>query len=157
MIISDRLSVLLSEIVDEYIKSATPIASTVMSNRLERSRSPASIRSDLRHLEELGFLHQVHAASGGRIPTEMAYERYIQNLPDDPTFVTDLIKDLKMLQLLISRIEQKLSGFGTMPRLQEKGSDRKYNFQKLFEDPDLQMSAIYLIIKEKLDNGKMQM
>ena len=167
--LNERLCALLSEIVDEYIKSASPIASGTMSSRLagaggHRARSPASIRNDLKILEELGYLHQVHAASGGRIPTERAYRRYIERDPD-PTFVAGLIDDLQALSNLITKIERKLSGvdmgradgmIGTlMPKPMRDDSSRKINFQKLFEEPELQMSAIYLIIKEKIDNGKM--
>ena len=159
--LNERLSDLLEQAVEEYIKTATPIASGTISNRLasndlHRARSPATIRNDLKILEELGFLHQVHAASGGRIPTSRAYDQYIQKVPD-PTFVAGLIDDLQQLSQLIARIERKLGGSVDYPLIRAVQNDlltRKINFQKLFDEPELQMSAIYLIIKEKI-NGKM--
>ena len=171
ILLNERLADLLSQSVEEYIKTAAPIASSAISSRLvhnqHRPRSPASIRNDLKILEELGYLHQVHAASGGRIPTVRAYEQYLRNL-DDPSFVAGLIDDLRELSMLISKIEQKLGGTARdapthdkwqsrslMPRTVREDMSRKINFQKLFDEPELQMSAIYLIIKEKIDNGKM--
>lgn len=162
MLLNERLASLLEQSIEEYIKTAVPIASGTISARLaghdyQRARSPATIRNDLKILEELGYLHQVHAASGGRIPTTRAYTEYLGKVPD-PTFVAGLIDDLHQLSHLISRIERKLAGSVDYPVVRAVQSEllgRKINFQKLFEEPDLQMSAIYLIIKEKIDNGKM--
>ena len=155
--LNERLASLLDQSIEEYIKTAVPIASGVMSARIERARSPATIRTDLKILEELGFLHQVHAASGGRIPTARAYGEYVQT-KQDSTFASDLIYDLAQLSAIIERIERKLGGLGGMSITRSKPQDdmvRKMDFQKLFNDYQTQMSAIYLIIKEKIDNGKM--
>jgi hypothetical protein len=155
--LSERLAVLLDQSIEEYIKTAVPVASTVISARMQRARSPATIRNDLKILEELGFLHQVHAASGGRIPTARAYAEYVQRARD-PTFASDLIYDLAQLSAIVERIERKLGGIGGMPLTRSNPHDemvRKINFQKLFNDYQTQMSAIYLIIKEKIDNGEM--
>jgi len=155
--LNDRLGTLLDESIEEYIKTAVPIASGVISTRLERARSPATIRNDLKILEELGFLRQVHAASGGRIPTAQAYAEYVQK-NKDPTFASDLIYDLAQLSGIIERIERKLGGLGGLSITRSHPREdlvRKINFQKLFDDYQTQMSAIYLIIKEKIDNGKM--
>ena len=156
--LNQRLAALLDQSVEEYIKTAVPIASGAMCTRLcnndrQRARSPATIRNDLKILEELGYLHQVHAASVGRIPTRRAYAQYMQT--ESPSFVSELINDLAQLSYLINRIERKL-GSGASLRGGEEAGVRKINFQKLFEEPELQMSAIYLIIKEKIDNGKIE-
>lgn|GEM_PF-2157951 len=201
MILSERLARLLDQSIEEYIKTAVPIASGAICERLEqhsehRARSPATIRSDLKILEQLGYLHQVHSASGGRVPTAMAYTEYLGRVPilelnddnsqqleeDTPpsgkvrrktdssvqtnchdgtgtcsAFAAGLIDDLQQLSHLFAKIERKLAGSGGLPivRAMEEQLSRKINFQKLFDEPELQMSAIYLIIKEKIDNGKM--
>ena len=155
--LSERLSHLLDESIEEYIKTAVPIASGTLAARIERARSPATIRTDLKILEELGFLRQVHAASGGRIPTARAYATYVQKTRD-PTFASDLIYDLAQLSGIIERIERKLGGIGGLSLTRSHPHEeliRKINFQKLFDDYQTQMSAVYLIIKEKIDNGKM--
>jgi len=155
-VLTERLAALLEQSIEEYIRTAVPVASSVLA-RTPQAKSPATIRNDLKILEELGFLRQVHAASGGRIPTARAYGEYVQK-KQDPTFVSDLIYDLAQLSTIIERIEHKLGGFGGMSLARSQTQEdlsRKINFQKLFEDYQTQMSAIYLIIKEKLDNGKM--
>lgn len=155
--LTERLAELLDQSIEEYIKTAVPIASGALSARIQRARSPATIRNDLKILEEMGFLYQVHAASGGRIPTARAYGEYVQK-KQDPTFVSDLIYDLAQLSLIIESIERKLGGIGGFSVTRSHPQEdmvRKINFQKLFDDYQTQMSAIYLIIKEKIDNGKM--
>ena len=151
------MEALLDQSIEEYIRTAVPVASSVMSARLERARSPATIRNDLRILENLGLLRQVHAASGGRIPTASGFAVYVQKTRD-PTFASDLIYDLAQLSAIIERIERKLGGIGNLSLTRSNPHEdlvRKVDFQKLFDDYQTQMSAIYLIIKEKLDNGKM--
>jgi len=155
--LSERLATLLDESIEEYIKTAVPIASGAISARIQRARSPATIRNDLKILEEMGLLRQVHAASGGRIPTARAYAEYVKKTRD-PTFVSELICDLGQLSALVERIERKLGGLGGLAMTRSHPQEdmvRKINFQKLFDDYQTQMSAIYLIIKEKIDNGKM--
>jgi len=155
--LTERLTVLLDQSIEEYIKTAVPIASSAISLRIQRARSPATIRNDLKILEEMGYLRQVHAASGGRIPTAVAYADYVKRA-GDPTFASDLIYDLAQLSSIIERIERKLGGLGGLSITRSHPQEdlvRKINFQKLFDDYQTQMSAIYLIIKEKIDNGKM--
>jgi len=150
MTLNDRLATLLEQSIEEYIKTAAPIASGTLAGRMEHSRSPATIRNELKILEELGYLHQVHSTSGGRIPTAMAYHEYIRHM-NDPSFVGGLIEDLQQLSVLIDRIEHKLGRVHTaLVRTNQEEINRKLNVYNLFKDPELQMSAIYLIIKENL-------
>ena len=153
MTLNDRLATLLEQSIDEYIRTAAPIASTTLAGRMECrdcARSPATIRNELKILEELGYLHQVHSSSGGRIPTARAYHEYLRHM-NDPTFVCGLIQDLQQLSALIERIEHKLGRVHTaLVRTNQEEINRKLNVYNLFKDPDLQMSAIYLIIKENL-------
>ena len=79
--LTERLAALLEQSIEEYIRTAVPVASSVLA-RTPQAKSPATIRNDLKILEQLGFLHQVHAASGGRIPTQQAYAQYIKKPPD---------------------------------------------------------------------------
>lgn len=150
MMLNERLIGLLEQSIEEYIRTAAPVASNALADRLSNARSPATIRNDLRILEQLGYLHQVHSASGGRIPTARAYQEYAAHI-HDPTFVNGLITDLCELSTIIERIERKLGGGVALENLKNTGDTmRRINAQTLFNDPQLMMSAIYLIIKEKL-------
>jgi len=77
MNITDRKNKILSIIIKEYIKSAEPISSSAVANKL--SVSSATIRNEMVELEELGYITHPHT-SAGRIPTEQGYLLYINNL-----------------------------------------------------------------------------
>jgi hypothetical protein len=150
-----RLAELLSQSVEEYIKSAAPIASAILATRNENHLSSATIRNDLKILEQLGYLRQIHT-TGGRVPTESGYRAYI-NATHDPTFASDLINDLAELKILVDRIDRKINGTGAYPiRASNYNSilERRQNIYRLLEIPDLDTSAFYLIIKERLDGRK---
>jgi len=136
---------------------ATPVSSSNLFERMGHAKSPATIRNDLKILEEFGYLHQVHSASGGRIPTTRAYKEYVVRA-GNTTFASEIICDLAQLCAIIERIEGKLGlarGNLSVAKTWNNKFSRTTSFQKLFKDPNLQMSAVYLIIKEKIDNGEM--
>jgi len=150
-----RLLELLSQSVEEYIKSAAPIASAALAQKNESGLSSATIRNDLKILEQLGYLKQIHT-SGGRVPTESGYRAYI-NATHDPTFAADLINDLGELKRLVDRIDRKIHGSGAFPLMANNYQhilERRQNIYRLLEIPDLDTSAFYLIIKERLDGRK---
>lgn len=66
--LSERQRMILSAIVDDYIRSAEPVGSRSISKRGDVGFSPATIRNEMSDLEELGFLEQPHT-SAGRIPS----------------------------------------------------------------------------------------
>ena len=154
-VLNPRLSELLCTTVEEYIKSAAPIASSTLVGKTKNNACSATIRNDLKTLEQMGYLFQVHT-SGGRYPTTMGYSTYIHATPD-ATFTADVINDLYMLSRLVERIDRKVSGSCEFPIKvvdAEQILKRRQNIYRLLEVPDLEMSALYLIIKERLDGRK---
>ena len=77
--LSDRLQSLLMVSVEDYIRHAVPIASGALVNNRNIAKSSATIRNDLKTLEQMGYLRQVHT-SGGRVPTTMGYRAYVNNI-----------------------------------------------------------------------------
>lgn len=77
--LSERQKMILSAIVDDYIRSAEPVGSRSISKRGDVAFSPATIRNEMSDLEELGFLEQPHT-SAGRIPSEKGYRYYVDHL-----------------------------------------------------------------------------
>jgi len=157
IVLNPRLSTLLSECVEEYIKSASPIASSTLACKRENRLSSATIRNDLKTLEQMGYLHQVYT-SGGRVPTTMGYKAYIDS-SDDMNFASDLINDLAELARLIERIDRKLYGSVQFPIRRSKTQydqmlERRQNLYRLLEVPDVEMSTYYLLIKEMLDGRR---
>lgn len=75
--LSQRQNRLLKIIVEEYIKNATPVGSSLVCKKLDCSS--ATIRNEMAYLEETGYLEKTHTSSG-RIPSELGYRYYVDNL-----------------------------------------------------------------------------
>lgn len=67
--------------VQEYIESGEPVSSKLLFRQYNFGIHPASIRTELNVLETDGWLSQPYT-SGGRVPTDRAYEFYIRRLQD---------------------------------------------------------------------------
>ncbi|MBI5135538.1 hypothetical protein HZA86_04895 [Candidatus Uhrbacteria bacterium] len=73
----DRKFDLLKTIIEAYIDRAEPIGSQLVVREYHFPVSSATIRNEMRDLEQEGFLEQPHT-SAGRIPTEQAYQWYVR-------------------------------------------------------------------------------
>lgn len=76
----DRHRKVLGKLVREYITTARPVGSLRISQQSATSISPATIRWILRDLEDAGFIEQPYT-SAGRIPTDLGYRHFVDNLP----------------------------------------------------------------------------
>lgn len=74
---ADRKEELVRGIVDLYVSSAEPVGSQALLEFLGLSVSSATVRNDLKELEEEGFVLSPHT-SAGRIPTTRAYRAYVE-------------------------------------------------------------------------------
>lgn len=74
---NQRQNELLKLIVEIYVKTVKPIGSKALVKKLKCSS--ATIRNDMAHLESLGYLEKTHTSSG-RIPSEIGYKYYVDNL-----------------------------------------------------------------------------
>ena len=75
--ITERQKELLKIIVEDYIKSVKPVGSKALCERL--NVSSATIRSEMNTLEKLGYLEKTHTSSG-RVPSELGYRFYVDNI-----------------------------------------------------------------------------
>lgn len=76
--LAERQSSVLEAIIREYIRTAEPVGSLAVAERYKIAASPATVRNDMAELEDAGFVRQPYT-SAGRIPTERAYQYYIDN------------------------------------------------------------------------------
>jgi len=74
--------IVLSAIVENYLKSGKPISSGFIFQKKVVVDSPATIRNIMFKLEELGFLSQPHASSG-RVPTDKGLRFYVNSLLEE--------------------------------------------------------------------------
>ncbi|MFA6485749.1 MAG: winged-helix domain-containing protein [Candidatus Magasanikbacteria bacterium] len=70
---------LLNLVIDSYIKTAEPIGSRFLLAKGKLDVGEATVRNDLRALEDDGYLTHPHT-SAGRIPTEKGYLAYLADL-----------------------------------------------------------------------------
>ncbi len=81
MKLSDRKKKILQYVVDDYISTAQPVSSKVITEKYMQGISSATVRSELAGLEEMGYLSQLHTSSG-RVPSIEAYRFYVAELMD---------------------------------------------------------------------------
>lgn len=84
MELSERKKQILKAIIGDYILTAEPVGSKVLSGRPELNYSSATIRNEMSELEELGFLEKPHT-SAGRVPSPSGYRLYVNELMGLPT------------------------------------------------------------------------
>ena len=75
--LSKRKEQLLKLIIEDYIKTARPVSSKSLIETL--NCSSATIRNEMAELEEEGLLEKTHISSG-RIPSELGYRYYVDNI-----------------------------------------------------------------------------
>ncbi|MFI3167607.1 MAG: heat-inducible transcriptional repressor HrcA [Bacillota bacterium] len=80
--LSERKKKILKAVVDEYIQTATPVSSKAIQTEHFDNISSATIRNELKTLEDMGYLLQPHTSSG-RIPSNIAYEFCAQVLLEE--------------------------------------------------------------------------
>lgn len=78
-VLNDRQNKILRMIVRDYVESAKPVGSSKLVKRHKMACSSATVRNDMALMEDLGFLMQSHVSSG-RIPTDIGFRYFIDNL-----------------------------------------------------------------------------
>ena len=79
MLLEPRQEQILIAVVKEYIRTAEPVASQMLAVKYGIDCSPATIRSELARLEEMGYLQKPHT-SAGRVPLYLAYRYFVDYL-----------------------------------------------------------------------------
>jgi len=103
MDIGDREKRILKAIIDEYINTAEPVGSKVLSSRLNNEMSPATIRNVMADLEADGFLDKPHT-SAGRVPSTRGYRFYVDELM--PVHELSSAETVQMNRLLNFQIKE---------------------------------------------------
>ncbi len=76
---TERKMKILEAVVEAYIKTGDPIGSKAVCQVLDFNVSSATVRNDMAELSNLGLLAQPHTSSG-RVPTELGYRVYVDDL-----------------------------------------------------------------------------
>lgn len=106
--LSERQNKLLKLIVEEYIKTANPVGSTGLCEKL--NCSSATIRNEMADLEEIGYLEKTHTSSG-RVPSETGYRYYVDNLMEPKKMTGEDVLKLQTIfdnkQLVLSDVIER--------------------------------------------------
>jgi heat-inducible transcriptional repressor len=77
--LNERTRQVLKLVVDAYVETGEPVGSMAISQKLGMKLSPATIRSAMAELEELGLLYSPHT-SAGRLPTDTGLTVFVDGL-----------------------------------------------------------------------------
>lgn len=77
----DRRLEVLKAIVKHFVETAEPVGSNTILVSYNFHVSPATIRNDMATLEKEGLIYQPHT-SAGRVPTDLGYRLYVEELQD---------------------------------------------------------------------------
>lgn len=77
--ITDRQLSILNAIVKDYVDYGQPIGSKTLIDRHDLNVSPATIRNEMKQLEDMDFIEKVHTSSG-RSPSELGFRYYVNQL-----------------------------------------------------------------------------
>lgn len=128
--LTDRERRVLEAVIQTYIATAEPAGSETLARRNPLGMSPASIRSIMSDLEGKGYLFHMHT-SAGRIPTDLGYRLYVNDLmrlapiasQDHETLRRELHPDRTAVEEILRRAAQVLGvlthelGVAAGPRL----------------------------------------
>jgi heat-inducible transcriptional repressor len=79
MELASRKEKILSAVVTKYVETGEPVGSKALQSETDLGVSSATIRNELKALDDEGYLTQPHT-SAGRIPTKKGYRYYVDNL-----------------------------------------------------------------------------
>ncbi|KAF0134060.1 MAG: heat-inducible transcriptional repressor [Candidatus Saganbacteria bacterium] len=77
--LSERKKLILQSIISDYVDTAEPVGSFTITNHYIKTISPATIRAEMAELEHIGYITHPHT-SAGRIPTDLGYRYYVDNI-----------------------------------------------------------------------------
>lgn len=83
----ERRAAVLKAIVEEYVQTATPVASQSIARSRDLGVSSATVRNDMTQLEREGYIVQPHT-SAGRIPTDRGYRYFVDHFAQSSALPT---------------------------------------------------------------------
>ncbi|MBE6599887.1 MAG: heat-inducible transcription repressor HrcA [Ruminococcaceae bacterium] len=107
--LSERKRAILNAIVEAHIEGGDPVGSKFLVQNKQIACSSATIRNEMAELTELGYLEQPHT-SAGRVPSELAYRFYVDQLARSYAVTTHEIDEInRLLKVKMTEIDQILS------------------------------------------------
>ena len=93
VVLDDRKLKILKAIIRTYLETGEPVGSRTISKYTDLNLSSATIRNEMADLEDLGYIVQPHT-SAGRIPSDMGYRLYVDELMQEKAQQVADIQDM---------------------------------------------------------------
>lgn len=94
--LSERKMQILRAVIEAYIVNGEPVGSKYLTAQGQITFSSATIRNEMAELEALGYLEQPHT-SAGRVPSELGYRFYVDQLMQSYRMTADELRKLNSL------------------------------------------------------------
>lgn len=91
--LDERKRKILKAIIQTYLETGEPVGSRTISKYTDLNLSSATIRNEMSDLEELGYIVQPYT-SAGRIPSDLGYRLYVDELMREKEQEVSEIKEL---------------------------------------------------------------
>ena len=101
--LSPRAGTILKSIVGQYIVKGMPVSSQSITTDYELGVSPATIRNEMAHLEQEGYIIRPHP-SAGSIPSDKGYRYYVETLTD----IELPLAEQRLISHLFHQVEREL-------------------------------------------------
>ena len=149
--LDERKRKILKAIIQTYLETGEPVGSRTISKYTDLNLSSATIRNEMSDLEELGYIIQPYT-SAGRIPSDLGYRLYVDELMKEKEKEVAEIKDLmiektdKMEKVLkqVVKILASNTNYATMitgPTYHRN----KLKFIQLSRVSDIQLLAVVVV------------
>jgi transcriptional regulator of heat shock response len=162
--LDERQRSILGAVVRRYIVGAHPVSSRDLAQVLDMDVSPATIRNELLHLDEMGLLAQPHT-SAGRVPTDKGYRFFVDYMLRDADLAAreaELLEELFELSgpeefvKQLSRTVSRISGTLTAAGLAGGGVFYEAGFSELLDEPefdDISHARTFGHLADLMDEG----
>ena len=101
--LSPRTETILKSIVGQYITKAVPVPSQSIISDYGLDVSPATVRNEMMHLEQEGYIIRPHT-SAGSVPSDKGYRYYVESLSE----IKLPLAQQRMINHLFHQVETKL-------------------------------------------------
>lgn len=81
--LTKRQSAILTALIERYVRGGKPVSSSELCTTSGFDMSPATMRNELKVLDETGYISSPHT-SAGRVPTDVGYRYYVSHLLQKP-------------------------------------------------------------------------
>ena len=149
--LDERKRKILKAIIQNYLETGEPVGSRTISKYTDLKLSSATIRNEMSDLEDLGYILQPHT-SAGRIPSDLGYRLYVDQLMREKEQEVAEIKELMIektdrMEKVLKQVVKVLASntnYATMitgPTYHQN----KVKFIQLSRVSDLQLLAIIVV------------